>query len=210
MIRLAGPGDAAGDYEIATAAEVKAHMQLANSNDDTLLASIVAGCNRAAFPLLGGRFIKRGSVDFDDVCDVESDDCTRVYLDQYPISSVTSVSLVSLLGNDTLQLQKTYAATDYQIDRSGGALVLVRYGVWPEGQNVLRVLYKAGWAAGSIPGDLVKAICEWSSVIYSRVKNKRLDVTSIALADQQQTFAIDAMPRSARNTIDGYKRAVIF
>jgi hypothetical protein len=74
-----------------------------------------------------------------------------LWLHSTPIISVAQVDLLAA-GN----VSRTLAAAEYEIYADAGSLYR-NYDLWPEpgGERDIKVTYRAGWVAGSLPGDVV-------------------------------------------------------
>lgn len=85
-------------------------------------------------------------------------------------SPITVVTSVALMANGAVS--QSYAAADYTTFADAGALRR-NGGEWPldiDGDKSLRVVYRGGWAAGSVPGDIVSG-----AIQQMRYERQRLD-----------------------------------
>lgn len=83
-----------------------------------------------------------------------------IFLRQYPVTSITRVSLVP--GDPLVDVG------GYRVDSAQGRLVRTS-GCWQRGRSNYRVLYTAGYA--TLPDDLVEACAQWVAALYWQSKD---------------------------------------
>ena len=96
-----------------------------------------------------------------------------LYLNAYPVASVTSVSYLSSVSSG-VPSYTVYAGTDYYFNPNTGELIRYAsedyafgdsdtpFACWPSGHKNLKVVYQGGYTSSTVPGDL-------SSTIYDLI-----------------------------------------
>jgi uncharacterized phiE125 gp8 family phage protein len=168
-----------------TLAEVKEHLRITGTDEDTVISSMISAATAMAELWTGRRFITQtltGWLDADPVLDAwwdgivvasrSSVQATRsIELPGAPGVSVTSVSLFSDLDAETV-----IASTDYRVDAADQDLptriTLKETSSWPSvslrNQNALKVVWIAGYgAAASVPSSIKLAIKMMVANLYA-------------------------------------------
>lgn len=178
---------AANAIDLVLLSDVKAWLKIAQSNtdDDGLLQICITGFSRYVLNRTG-----RTSFGIETYTEIiDGNGAQQLFLRNYPITSVTSVTIGSYSAPQSTGL----TIPGWYIDghqksivmRSlGGSFQMVPYSISPQffyqGRGNIQVIYTAGYAF--LPEDLYEACMETIAVIYARKDWK--DMLSRALAIQ--------------------------
>jgi uncharacterized phiE125 gp8 family phage protein len=139
--------DETGAVEVLTLTQLKAHLQITYTDDDTYLTDLIVACRQAIEQFCCISLVAKTVTLFADLY------CERE-LPYGPVTSLTSASLKTGTGVYTTQTVND----DYELDGiSGGFQTFNPYsgGRW-------KVVYVAGYVAAKVPKDLIldlKRIC---------------------------------------------------
>jgi uncharacterized phiE125 gp8 family phage protein len=139
--------DETGAVEILTLVQLKAHLQITYTDDDTYLTDLIVSCRAALEQFCNISLVAKTITLFADLY------CERE-LPYGPITSLTSASLKD--GSGTYNIQT--AGTDYELDGITGGFQIFR----PFTSGRYKVVYVAGYVAAKVPKDLIldlKRIC---------------------------------------------------
>ncbi len=144
---------------------------------------------------------------------VTGDGSQVLYLKQYPVKEITSVTVDSTVIPERTSL----TATGWMLDKSKGRLDLTGYtfsgwgrfdcGPFPFGfaatvSNNVVVVYKAGYA--TLPYDVEQAVIEMVGMKFRERKN--IGLQSQTLGGQSVAYLPSILPRSVQDVIDFYSR----
>jgi len=156
--------------DLTTLAQVKALLQVTETDWDALLEELIGAISQRA-----GTYCNR---DFESKVRVEYHygGGQYLYLKGLPVISITSV-----YGSDTWEwgTDNLIPAADYQLLEAG--MLAYRYGNWPYGPKTLKVTYTGGYAADAIPADLEMAVR--SQVAYDFNRRKDIGLESVSFPD---------------------------
>lgn len=177
--------------EPVTTAEAKSHLRVDISDDDSLIAALVAAA-RQAFEEINGRSLY--TTTWKLVLDDWPSD-PYIALPRPPLASVTSVVYVDSDGNST-----TWGASNYVVEtlRTPGRIYLAEGVDWPSAAlraaSPITITYVAGWATTpAIPQRYKQAVLllvgHWyenrESVVVGRIQGELpLAFESLALMDR--------------------------
>ena len=136
-----------GATEFLTLAQLKAHLQITYTDDDTYLTDLIKACRAAVEQYCCISLVSKAVTLFTDLY------CERE-LPYGPVTALTSASLKTSTGTYTVQT----VSTDYELDGiTNGFQVFNPFvaGRW-------KLVYTAGYAADKVPYDLIldlKRIC---------------------------------------------------
>lgn len=166
-------------------AEAKTHLGISDTVQDTLLEALIDGASAAIEAFCQTVFVQRTITDIIGGPGLRRSE-KRLYLNSYPIVSVTSI---------TDPAANTVPATDYVIYKAEG--MLVNAGAWPVAQdtngNIARwtIVYVAGRAANTAAVEAnVKLACKLLvatrlSLREGGITSKRVGDLSISYRDPQ-------------------------
>lgn len=139
--------DETGAVEIITLTQLKAHLQITYTDDDTYLTDLIAACRSAMEMFCNISLVQKTITLFADLY------CERE-LPYGPVVSLTSASLKTGTGEYTTQT----TLTDYELDGIAGGFQIFR----PFTSGRYKLIYVAGFVAAKVPKDLIldlKRIC---------------------------------------------------
>ena len=129
----------------------------------------------------------------------DGDGGTKLYLDQRPINSITSIHSdpTRAWAADSL-----IASTAYQVYGDEGYVVFTDTSV-DVGHRVIRVIYVAGYS--TVPYDLREACIELAALTYENFKEHRTMLKTVSSDAGTQSFEHGFSPR-VKAAIKRYKR----
>lgn len=189
---------ALADTTFITVADVKTHLDISVSTWDTVIENLINMCTQYAMNYCGGRrFIAPAS---DETEYYDGDDKGMIFLDSWPVQSITSVSYAS--GDYDNQTWTAYnAASDYRRDMKRGIL---HFGGLDRGVQNIRVIYTAGYAdSDAVPWDLKLGIIEAVSKEFDRRKSQGVSAESVGGASVTWSMKWDP---NLTTILDNYRR----
>lgn len=170
------------DYAFITVTEAKTYRGLTGSANDSLLEILINAATDRIEQYLGGRRIKTSG---SDIVEYHDGDYLRVgkssiFVKNFPIRSVTSVSysLEDDYSNPTWQ--NYFASSEYIVDKEIGQIKILS--VMPYNVKQLRVTYKGGYdtsEAPIIPQDLKMAAMMIVAKLYDTRKSQGINNESV-------------------------------
>ncbi len=135
----------------------------------------------------------------------DGDGTNLLFLDNYPISSITTIHQDK---DRTFATASLVAATDYFTYANNRKLI--GDGVtWLKGLQTIKVVYVAGYVIGSIPDDLVNAVTMLIDFWDREYKAHRFGVTSTGTETNRITYEKN-IPVEIKEMLNPYKKKVIF
>lgn len=204
MIHLGGPAEtvgATGSLSLVSVADLQVYLDLPPGENDTYHQVLLDTVHMSAFRLMGGRFIKIPSVDFDEVVDIEQARRT-LFLAQKPITSITAIDLGEMTSDGTFTSSNTLTTDEYYTDKPSGRIYTRWPGVWPKGQDIVRVRYKAGFS--TVPADLKAAVCRWVSVLLVRIDAKNYHAIAHSSGNESTSFTLEEIPEASARVFEMY------
>jgi uncharacterized phiE125 gp8 family phage protein len=139
--------DETGAVEVITLTQLKAHLQITYTDDDTYLTDLIIACRAALEQFCCISLVSKTITLFADLY------CERE-LPYGPVVSLTSASLKTGTGEYTTQT----VADDYELDGITNGFQIFR----PFASGRWKLVYAAGYAVAKVPKDLIldlKRIC---------------------------------------------------
>ncbi len=139
--------DESGAVEFLTLAQLKAHLQITYTDDDTYLTDLIIACRAAIEQYCCISLVQKTATLFADLY------CERE-LPYGPVVSLTTASLKTGTGAYAVQV----ANDDYELDGISGGFRTFR----PFSGGRWKLIYIAGYDAAKVPKDLIldlKRIC---------------------------------------------------
>lgn len=159
-----------------TVSEVKSHIDATSSTWDTIIESLINEVTFYAMNYCGGRRFLAPSADVTELYDVE-DMQNKIFLQSWPIKSLTSVSYSSGTPYDNPTWTTYNAATDFIQDVRKGIL---HFASLPNGYQNIKVVYKGGYDGSSnVPHDLKLAIIKEVAKEFNKRKSQGIQNESI-------------------------------
>jgi len=123
---------------------------------------------------------------------------SKFWLHATPITALTSVQIMS-------DGAVSETVTSYDYDAATGRFALHNRSIpLSEDENTLKVVYTAGWAAVSVPGDIMEGALELMRVEQDRRKG-RAGVKSESMGGHSVTFQTGDLPESVAQAWDPYR-----
>lgn len=139
--------DETGAVEFLTLTQLKAHLQITFTDDDTYLTSLIIECRQAMEMYLNISLVQKTVTILADLY------CERE-IPYGPIVSLTSASVKTSTGTYTAQV----ANTDFELDGITNGFQIFR----PFVSGRWKLIFTAGFAAANVPKDIIldhKRIC---------------------------------------------------
>jgi len=198
---------------ICTVADIKSRLSISATDNDSLIAAIIAGVGEISDNYTGRSLIAPAA----DVTEYHTGNSSYLQLLQYPIISITSVKEASDYDFDNADALE--ADDDYRILAGGkkGIIYKISYCNWLEFPDSVRVVYRGGYcsagqtpAAGetALPSDLREAAIEQVTFIYKRKDDIGLSAVSFPGTSINKFAELDLLPL-VKQTLDKYKRVTL-
>lgn len=156
---------------IITAAQLKAHLGIISTEEDSLITGYIAQIGDYLRRKIG-RIIEEESVteyhDGDNIKDM-------IFLANYPVSELTSIQYRS--GGFANPTWNDYPAEDYLLSEDDGT---IQMNFVFSGLKNIKVVYKAGWADGSIPESLQLAAIKLVAKVYNKRRSDGFSSEEVA------------------------------
>jgi len=185
-------------YCFVTVSEMKTYLDETSSTWDTVLENLIDGCTLWLEKYCGGRRFFAGASDITEYYDGK--DSGKIFLRNWPIISITSVSWAS--GDfDNPTWSAFVAASEYKSDTRKGVLT---FWTLPEGIQNIRIIYKGGYAsAATVPFDLHLAVKKMVSKEFNRRKSQGALSESVSGSSIGWNESVDP---SLMEILDQYRR----
>ncbi|MBM4287557.1 MAG: phage head-tail connector protein [Deltaproteobacteria bacterium] len=152
---------------LTTLSQVKAILELTETDWDGLLEELIAAVSQRAGTYCNRDFEKKERVEYHD------GGGRYLYLKGLPV-----VEIASIYGSDSWEWDggSLVPADHYQLLNAG--MVASRFGTWPYGPKALKVVYSGGYAEDEVPADLEMAARTQSAYDFKRRKDIGLESVS--------------------------------
>lgn len=158
-----------------TVAEAKSHIDETSTTWDTVIESLINEVTFYAMNYCGGRRFIAPSSDLVELYDIEQGQ-RKIFLNSWPIKSITSVSYSSGPYNSPTWTAYN-AATDFIQDARRGVL---HFASLPFGLQNIQITYKGGYdGASNVPHDLKLAIIKEVAKEFNKRKSQGIQNESI-------------------------------
>jgi len=167
-----------------------------------ILANLIAAASAMFARSIGHNLVSQTVTEYRD-----GDGTNELILDQYPVISLTSITITNDDGVETVIL-----GTQFRVDSASGIARFkpnstADYSSFPAGFQNLKAIYNAGYA--SIPEDVQEAVCELAAWLYSQNKQDPA-MAAERLGDYSyQRAAGEGLPASIVRTIASYRNVRI-
>ena len=152
---------------LTTLSQVKALLELAETDWDGLLEEVIAAVSQRAGTYCNREFEHKERVEYHD------GGGRYLYLKGLPVISISAIH-----GSDTWEWDEgsLVPADHYQLLNAG--MVAYRFGAWPYGPKALKVTYTGGYAGDGVPADLEMAVRTQAAYDFKRRKDIGLESVS--------------------------------
>ena len=147
---------------ISSTTRLKRYIGISGTDDDSLLAELIAEIDAKAKLIMGGRIVE-STVYANARIDGSGRD--ELLLPQFPVTALSDVRM----ANDYAFADATVLVEDddYTYDPDSGIITHLS-GVWSEGVRNVRLTFTAGYA--TVPDDLIEAASHCVADRYTRAK----------------------------------------
>ena len=194
---------------LVTLAELKEYLAYSGedsfisdeSNDDQLTLLINAAalyCNS----FTGVELLQREQTEY-----YNGDGGDYLYVNNYPITESPAIDLRIDPDRDFEETDRV-EADDMAIEYEIGKITLLE-DVFPSGAKTIKIVYTAGYAAGSVPSDLRLANCLIIERMWKNQKDKLASISSLTTAGNSISLIEKEIPEMASTILKRYSRAVL-
>lgn len=191
--------DYASTYWIVSLADVKTALSVDDTEDDEIIGQILSRVSEEFNEYTGRTLLASDLTEY-----YNGDGTTLLYLDSYPVNSTTSTMEVYVDDDNDFDADSKLASTQFWIETKVGAVKRLGDN-FPAGIRNIKVVYNAGYAAGSMPEPLRGAAFDMCRQYYM-ARDERPDVNSISKGDTSRSFIDGRFPPGVRAILDDYKR----
>ena len=171
---------------LTTLAAVKSYLKITSDTDNSLLEDLINASSNAIERYCERTFKEQLFTDEE----YDGNGLNGLYLRQYPVKSITSVTVEGTSLN----------IIDYKCKKNNGKLIR-NNGIWPTGEINILVTYTAGYT--EIPSDLELA-CK--HLVMSYFKS---DIASFSTTFQDGfVFRPEALPAQVKALVAPYKKVM--
>jgi len=152
---------------LTTLSQVKALLELAETDWDGLLEELIAAISQRVGTYCNREFERQERVEYHD------GGGRYLYLKCLPVTEIASVH-----GSDTWEWDESSLVPADHCQLLNAGMVAYRYGTWPYGPQALRVTYTGGYAEDAVPADLEMAVRTQAAYEFKRRKDIGLESVS--------------------------------
>jgi uncharacterized phiE125 gp8 family phage protein len=188
---------------LITIADLKPFLKIptGTTSEDSLLEDFVNRASAFAAKFVGRSLVSAARTEY-----YSGDGKPELILNSRPVTAVASVHIDSLRqwGSDTAVI----VADDVIVDGGAGIIELWNNaGVFPKGRGNIRVVYTAGYVAGTtVPYDLREAVIMIAQHHYKRIyQDGRIGLLSETLDDRTLAYSQDSIPPKAADILKRYR-----
>ena len=182
--------------------EMKRYMKIPPPGTDELdvLADLINDASAWASSYTGRNFLQANYTEFYD-----GDGSNMLILNNYPVVSLTSINddparVFGASSNIDISIQ-------VQIRKDSGVVRLWTY-AFNQGSGNVKVVYSAGYPLASVPYDLRLAVKKIVADQYRHgFSAGHVGIKAENIGDKSITFSEEAMPKDAKDILDGYRIA---
>lgn len=183
--------------DLTTTAKVKAYLQITASTWDTLFGTLVTYASMIIENYINRKLYSATYTEYYD-----GNNEIKLFLNQYPISTVTTVKLYDYEQQTVLQ---TYTANEDYISYLNEGYIY-KGSKWTYGHKNFQIVYIAGYS--TIPEDIELACNMIVANLFnmpdkSNISAERIGSYSINYLSEQ------GLPPQVKSILDNYKRVVI-
>jgi hypothetical protein len=184
--------------DLVTKAEYKAYAGIASTNSDTAIDSLIPRISA-----LIKTYCRRTFVDYVDDAKVEvfsKGFGSAIYLEEYPVLSISSVEYSEDYGQTSTELVEF---TDYVFDVEGQGIVTVNGTDWPTLINGYTVTYNAGYE--ELPEELKLAVFDLITYYIKNDASVHSPKAPGTNSVQIEYITTSALPAHIKRVLDLYR-----
>ncbi len=178
--------------------DAKVHCKINSTTFDDTIVRIINSVS-----VMFNNYTRRGLLSRTNTEYYDGDGGNVLFLDNYPVTAMTTLHIDPdrVYGSTSL-----IASTDYVLYSDKGKIV-IPYQIFPEAPQSVKVVYVAGYALATLPGDLKIAALDQIKFQFDRWNNNRESIASVAIEGQNVTVieVKDLLP-SVKAVLDKYVR----
>lgn len=176
--------------DLITPPYVKTHLKISNSDTshDDLITQLITQYSRVIEKFCNRAFAE---MDYEEVYNGNGE--TTLFLNQYPVSEVSSLAIDSI----------TYEDSDF-VFYSEGKIKLTDGSVFTKGNQNVEISYTAGYS--QIPEDVQLCCVELVAMKFKEIDSDRIGVTSQSFGDQSVSFGTSGLSGELKKILSAYKK----
>lgn len=185
--------------QLTNLVDVKAYLNVATANDDTVLASLISSVSAFIDRYCGRAFL---TASYTEVYDGPGNGHTRLWLRNTPVTAVASLIVDGVqVPATTIQVGPTLPASGFLFSQDYVDLV----GYWfTDAPNSVSIQYTAGYDSITNFPDLEQAAIEL--VGYKYRSRSRLGLKSSTLAQETTAYDLSSVPKTVQAVLNRYRR----
>lgn len=191
---------------LITLDEYKTYKGIAKTDEDARLQILINTASSLIQTYIGRKFIDDGN-DIQEIFNLDYDS-EILYLDRYPINSVTSVTEIDPYGYDST-VHFPVPDSSYYVDLTMGRLIRADGSYWAQGPGSVIVNYRAGYADESlIPPELKQATMDLVSYYKNEEYKPSMQTRGATITNQVGGSGRDydtAFPPHIQRILDLYR-----
>lgn len=137
---------------LITLAEYKAAKSITKTDQDAVIEGLITTCSAIVTKIIEKSFYAAATT-VTEVLDIDYESDV-IYLENFPINSVTSVTAIDPETNDSTVFFPVSASTQYSVNLAYGSISRIDGINWPQGRAAVTVVYSVGSAPVSVPAEL--------------------------------------------------------
>ena len=177
---------------LVTVEDAKAYLELKDSQDDSILETLIDSVS-ALFNNETNRTLKETT--FTDLY-LDGSGIITLDLPDWPVVSITEIE------EDEVALTED---TDYYLYADEGYLAKIG-AVWTDNIHGIKITYKAGYSATTLPSDIKLATLKQVGLEHSRFKSKNWGESGRTFPDGSITIVTDNLLPSVRDILSKYRK----
>lgn len=182
-------------------AKYQTHIGLSETDFDTQLTDLINRSYKILEAYIGHPIKSHSVTEYHD-----GDGTTKLMLRDFPVISITSISIDTDLDRDFTDSDEQVLSTNYYVDNDNGIIEFVDDEgsgpiVFETGVKNIKIVYTAGYA--TIPADLVHAGCMHVSWLFQRSATEGL--TTASMGGKAEVYDNQFLPPYIRRMLDKYK-----
>lgn len=137
---------------LITLAEYKAAKAITLTTQDAVIEGLITTCSAIVTKIVEKNFYATATT-VTEVLDIDYESDV-IYLENFPINSVTSVTAIDPEENDSTVFFPVNSGTEYTVNLAHGSIAKIDGINWPQGRAAVTVVYSVGSAPVSVPAEL--------------------------------------------------------
>lgn len=185
-----------GVNDLTTLSAIKQYLRITQSNDDSLLQSLITNVSNAIQQYLNRIF---AITDYTMVVNGPGYGCQVLVFENYPVTAVSSVYITGV--SIPFVALNDFKTSGYRFDSNN--IYLNGYEFCRGIANV-QIAYSAGYA--SVPLSIVQAANQWIGFEYREIE--RIGQSAKTMNGENVSYVTDAMPKDVALILENWRQVV--